>query len=143
MFFFLIHIGSKLACIKCWCKGLKLAGQRAFAYVMAEGDTPPPRTRDEMYTYGLKAQISGETVNGIKGLCPFLQLLNLPMQAAIDIAHTLVLNYSLCSLFLLSFFSLSRTLIKHMYTTCVCSYVSCTFILYTTVQPFQNLYIID
>jgi hypothetical protein len=63
-----------------------------FSYQTQEaGNEFPPITSEQMTEYGRAAEKTGEAVWGVKGLCPFQHVLKLPDQAAIDLAHTLVL----------------------------------------------------
>lgn len=121
-----------MACFKCWCRGLKLAGQRAFAYPLGKDAKSPLRTTAEMHQFGKSANTTGKAVNGIKGTCAFVQILNLPMQAAIDIAHTLVNSLALSRPLSISLSHIQHihpcvflTLIRILYNSTTCSKSSC------------------
>lgn len=70
-----------------------MAGQRQFSYPCCDcnGEEFKLKTHEELVTLGIKASVTGEPQKGSKGSCSLTSIMsNLPSQAAVDIAHTLV-----------------------------------------------------
>jgi hypothetical protein len=70
-----------------------MAGQRQFSYPSCDCDNKefPLKTHEEFVSLGRLATQTGQPQKGSKGLCSLTKvMLDLPAQAAVDIAHTLV-----------------------------------------------------